>query len=362
MSVKKPPKTFTTYERQGHNDAGYGSFGHVYFYRSINNTKEIFAVKVIEEANVRQQELDILQACNHKNIVRYIDSVWQSGLCLVVTELLHSSLYDAMRGAKNSLFVLTTTSTGVRINQTPFLPKLSEYEMFSIVGDCFEGIKYLHSQNIIHRDIYPANILLEVTTSRERSVTAKLCDFGLSKVGCDGHQTVLHNIYSAPETTTKASTSGYTLKADVFSFGVVLAEMVYDLSGEKKNLFNSKFESTSRTEWFNTVRCGSKYSKRATKYVGIVTLVLGMTEADPRKRFTLDQAHAAWLEYHRTTLSGEGSEEDEGDSSYEMDVVEPEPEGEGTDNAEAFAAMKKVLPHLTEEALAAFIAQQKLTA
>ena len=312
MSAKRPrpPKKFKIYEKHGNNEAGYGSFGHVYFYHLIENHSQLYAVKAIPGDEVRKDEIDILKECSHKNIVSYIDCDYQDSLWLIVTELLNSSLYDALRAAEKSLFMLTQYSKGVRLNQIRFLPKLNEYEMFSIADNCFEGLMYLHSKDIIHPDIYPPNILLEVrTVDNIRSITAKICDFGLSKHGSNGHQTNLQNVYSAPETNIK-SDEGYSLKADVFSLGVVIAEMIYDLAGVKKGLFNEKFVGNIRNEWRGIVTQGTKYSKEATKYARAVDVVMPMTSEDPKKRSDIQGANLAWNKFRSQTTDDDNIYDD----------------------------------------------------
>lgn len=366
MSAKKPPKSFKCYERHGSNDAGWGSFGYVYFYRLSVDHSKLFAVKVIPEDIVRMDEITILRQCSHPNIVQYTDCAFQDSLCLIVTELLNSSLSDALRGAKNSLFVLTQSSRGVRINQTPFLPKLSEYEMFLIIENCFQGLMYLHENRIIHRDIYPPNILLEVkTVNNIRSITAKLCDFGLSKHGSDGHQTRLQNIYSAPETNDRTSVR-YSLKADVFSLGVVIAEMICDLARESKRLFNDKFVESIRTDWANTVTQGTKYSKKAVKYSSSVKVVLPMTESDPGKRYDVVAAYAAWAKFYYEMTAKTDDDDmsadvgDEMKQDVDIEKMEVEETATASDLAQsALELVRKLNPNISEAEFEAFINRGK---
>lgn len=362
MSIKRPPKYFKNYERHGVNDAGYGSFGKVYFYHLKEDHMKIVAVKVIEEDNIRKDELEILKQCTHKNIVEYIDCENKEGLWFIVTELLNSSLYDALHCSKDSLFVLTQRSNGCRINQTQFLPKLNEYEMLSIAEDCFQGLLYLHDNNIIHRDIWPANILLEVIyTTDVRKITGKLCDFGLSKQGTAGHQTALENIYSAPECT-NPNVLGYSIKADVFSMGVVLAEMIYDLAGINKKLFQSRFENNTRREWSNTVRYGNRFgSKKAVKYKDIYPIVMDMTKENPDERANIHEAYTKWTAFYNLKNDAEDENEyddDEGKGGIEMedgelmDVVEESNLSEL--QRQAIAQFKSSFPHLTENEILQF--------
>ncbi|CAI5967981.1 unnamed protein product [Closterium sp. NIES-65] len=88
------------------------------------------------------------------------------------------------------------------------------------------GLEYLHSFSMVHRDVKPANILLDGNWQ----VCAKVADFGLTKMG-EG------NAYNPQDSTRVLGTPGYvdpvygrTRKAtpanDVFSFGIVMLELL----------------------------------------------------------------------------------------------------------------------------------------
>ncbi|KAM0888593.1 hypothetical protein ACQ4PT_028239 [Festuca glaucescens] len=97
----------------------------------------------------------------------------------------------------------------------------------SIALDVARGVEYLHSlaqQTFIHRDLKPSNILLG------DDMKAKVADFGLVRLApsdgkCVSVETRLAGTfgYLAPE---YAVTGRVTTKADVFSFGVILMELV----------------------------------------------------------------------------------------------------------------------------------------
>ena len=54
---------------------------------------------------------------------------------------------------------------------------LSKGTKLDIMGQCLQGLTYLHSRNVVHADIKPSNILVSEDCS-----TIKLCDMGLSRI------------------------------------------------------------------------------------------------------------------------------------------------------------------------------------
>lgn len=95
-----------------------------------------------------------------------------------------------------------------------------------IALEAAKGLEYLHEHvtpPVIHRDFKSSNILLD------RNLHAKVSDFGLAKLGSDkigGHvstRVLGTQGYVAPE---YASTGHLTTKSDVYSYGVVLLELI----------------------------------------------------------------------------------------------------------------------------------------
>ncbi|CAL5354630.1 unnamed protein product [Camellia sinensis] len=103
----------------------------------------------------------------------------------------------------------------------------------TIALDVARGVEYLHSlahQSFIHRDLKPSNILLT------DDMRAKVADFGIVRLAPDGKSSVLTKLagtfgYLAPE---YAVTGRVTVEIDVFSFGVILLQLIT----EEKRYFN----------------------------------------------------------------------------------------------------------------------------
>jgi len=103
---------------------------------------------------------------------------------------------------------------------------LSMHEVLGISLDVCVGMAHVHSQDVIHRDLTSENILLEGTVQNLRS--AVVADFGVSRRFCGGYGPTRmtptgHPHYTAPEV---ARREPYSTSADVFSFGLVLWEML----------------------------------------------------------------------------------------------------------------------------------------
>nr|GEV51535.1 proline-rich receptor-like protein kinase PERK1 [Tanacetum cinerariifolium] len=119
--------------------------------------------------------------------------------------------------------------------EVEIISRVHHRHLVSLIGYCIAGEKrmqgsskgfaYLHEDcnpRIIHRDIKAANILID------NQFEAKVADFGLEKLSADENTHVSTRImgtfgYLAPE---YASTGKLTEKSDVFSYGVVLLELI----------------------------------------------------------------------------------------------------------------------------------------
>lgn len=82
------------------------------------------------------------------------------------------------------------------------------------------GLKYLHSANVLHRDLKPGNLLVNATTCQ-----LKICDFGLARTSSQlMTEYVVTRWYRAPELL--LSCDNYGTSIDVWSVGCILAEIL----------------------------------------------------------------------------------------------------------------------------------------
>ena len=114
---------------------------------------------------------------------------------------------------------------------------LKEEEALVIFRQLLEAFKELNKNNIMHRDLKPDNIFFS-------DGKVKLGDFGFCKMlEMNMAQTMLGSpIYMAPEILKEEI---YTLKADIWSLGVVLFEMLFGYC---------PFESSSISQLINVIK------------------------------------------------------------------------------------------------------------
>ena len=110
--------------------------------------------------------------------------------------------------------------------------RLGTPEATRIARDVARGLAAAHAQSIIHRDLKPANIFLHDEQDDEPAVV-KVVDFGVSKnlLSSDGLSTVVGGIvgspaYASPEQAAGGTRGPVDHRADVWSLGVVLFEML----------------------------------------------------------------------------------------------------------------------------------------
>eukprot|EP00850_Spirogloea_muscicola_P001739 SM000006S19504 [mRNA] locus=s6:1172070:1179220:- [translate_table: standard] len=195
------------------NILGQGGFGKVYC--GVLEDRTEIAVKVLlrgdnHGAKEFVAEVEMLSCLHHRNLVALLGiCIEASYRCLVYELVPNGSVESHLHGVDKGRWPLTWANR------------------LKIALGAARGLAYLHEDSnprVIHRDFKASNILLE------HDCTPKVSDFGLAKAAVDGEQNVHVTTrvmgtfgYVAPE---YAMTGHLLVKSDVYSYGVVLLELL----------------------------------------------------------------------------------------------------------------------------------------
>ncbi|KAK6941517.1 Serine-threonine/tyrosine-protein kinase, catalytic domain [Dillenia turbinata] len=208
---------------------GQGGFGYVH--RGVlPNGKEV-AVKQLKAGSGQgerefQAEVEIISRVHHKHLVSLVGYCIAGSQRLLVYEFVpNNTLEFHLHGEGRP-----TMEWSIRLK---------------IALGSAKGLAYLHEDchpKIIHRDIKASNILLDF------KFEAKVADFGLAKFSSDVNSHVSTRVmgtfgYLAPE---YASSGKLTDKSDVFSFGVMLLELI---TGSRPVDSSQMFMEDSLVDW-----------------------------------------------------------------------------------------------------------------
>ncbi|XP_040377563.1 proline-rich receptor-like protein kinase PERK4 [Oryza brachyantha] len=212
---------------------GQGGFGYVH--KGVLPGGKTVAVKQLKSGSGQgerefQAEVDIISRVHHRHLVSLV------GYCIV--------------GARRVLVYEFVPNKTLEFHlHGEGLPVMPWPTRLRIALGSAKGLAYLHEDcqpRIIHRDIKSANILLD------DNFEAMVADFGLAKLTSDNSTHVSTRVmgtfgYLAPE---YASSGKLTEKSDVFSYGVMLLELVTGRRPIDASHIHSAFaEDDSLVEW-----------------------------------------------------------------------------------------------------------------
>ncbi|GFP80333.1 g-type lectin s-receptor-like serine/threonine-protein kinase at4g27290 [Phtheirospermum japonicum] len=210
-----------TYHFSNKNKLGEGGFGPVY--RGVLEDGQEIAVKLLSKASSQgveelENEMVLIANLQHRNLVRLI------GCCIEGDE--NMLIYEYMPNGSLDLILFDQTKSML----------LDWQQRFHIINGIAKGLLYLHQDSrlrIIHRDLKASNILLD------DDMKPKISDFGLARSfgGNDQTEDKTRRVvgtygYMSPE---YAIDGLFSVKSDVFSFGVLVLEIV---SGKRNRGFN----------------------------------------------------------------------------------------------------------------------------
>ncbi|XP_023894462.1 G-type lectin S-receptor-like serine/threonine-protein kinase CES101 [Quercus suber] len=209
--------TIATSNFSTENKLGEGGFGPVYKGK-LPDGREI-AIKRLSKSSGQgllefKNEVILIAKLQHTNLVRLL------GFCIQEEE--NMLIYEYMPNKSLDIFLFDPTKKYI----------LNWKTRFNIIEGIAQGLVYLHKYSrlrIVHRDLKASNILLD------EEMNPKISDFGLARIfGLKESEENTNRVvgtygYMSPE---YAMNGVVSIKTDVFSFGVLLLEIV---SGKKNN-------------------------------------------------------------------------------------------------------------------------------
>lgn len=211
---------------------GKGGFGIVYLAED-NLAKRKVAIKALLEKESLDQsllirEIEFLASLKHSSIVTFHHHFFHGGILYLVMEYCSGGNLDVLIESKN---------------------KLDIDESLKISVNICEVFEFIHSKNIVHRDIKPNNILID------NDGIIKVSDFGIANT--HGGTT----IYLAPEVYSAEYISSKDPRIDIYALGLTLLEMVtgtnpfWNSNGQDiiAKKINHNFIPTSLPEWLQSI-------------------------------------------------------------------------------------------------------------
>ena len=212
---------------------GKGAFGEV-FLTSKKGTNQLFATKKVSRQKATSKtlkkyfinEIQILKEMNHKNIIHFEAIKQTVHNFYIITEYCNGGgLYDCLNKYR-------------KIYKKAFSEEIVQHLMRQIV----DGIKYIHSKKIMHRDLKLENILVNFDDENDKKnlkmlkATIKIIDFGFATYL--GSKNVRYSTLGSPinmdpillkkmaDKNGFTKNMGYDEKADIWSLGTVCYELL----------------------------------------------------------------------------------------------------------------------------------------
>lgn len=205
---------------------GQGGMGEIFLARDVRLGREV-AIKSVSDAMMG----DSSSKARFLREAQTASQLQHSNICTIY------EIYEE----EDKEYIVMQYVDGITLDQIIKLKKLSIHKILDIAGQVCSGMIEAHSKDIIHRDIKPSNIMVD------QKGVVKILDFGLAKFSdrsffkrdgmVDSHLTergiVMGTVaYMSPE---QARGIDLDLRVDIFSFGIVLFEML-----EGRNPFQDK--------------------------------------------------------------------------------------------------------------------------
>ena len=247
--------------------------GRVVAIKSFNKTKK---TKYGDNLNMDKilYEINLMRKLNHPNITKILETFEDEKFYFIIMEYINGgNLFSFVKKRR----------------------KLSEKVAKFLFRQIILGIKHIHSQLIVHRDIKLENILIDMNNK------VKICDFGigiiLSSEDQDLHSHCGTPMYIAPEIILSTKDKGYKgFPVDIWSAGIALYIMLsgklpFNLDDDFQDDFdgynNNNIKDKNKKLKYEIVHNEPKYIEKISDEAR--NLLNGLLNKNPLKRLTCDQ-------------------------------------------------------------------------
>ena len=266
---------------------GKGSFGQVYLSR-FKDDNTIYATKVYDREKLEgteamkylTDEIMIMNELNHPNIVKFVNVKKTKRHFYIVMEFCNG-------GELEKVLAKYQLKYG-----KPFSEEIVQHLMRQII----DAFRYIHSKNIMHRDIKLENILLHFDNPHDKEnlnmmkAKVKIIDFGFArKIGKNelATTTIGNPINMSPLLLKKLSSQGkvrqlgYNQKADIWSLGAICYQML---------IGKCAFDAEDMDELISKIEEG-KYNVPTSLSTEVVSFLNGMLQYEPKERLTSEELY-----------------------------------------------------------------------
>ena len=265
---------------------GKGAYGEVYL-TTIKGDSKLIATKKLDKDFCENpttkkyiiNEINILKMLNHPNIVKFVDLKKTINHYYIMMEYCNGGeLHKALEKY-------------IEKNRNPFPQEIVQHFMKQII----DAFKYIHSKDIMHRDIKLENILLNYDTNEDKQnenlmkANIKIIDFGFAaKIEKDGlkYTTLGSPINMDPlilkelqKRGKKTQKLGYDKKADIWSIGTICYEMA---------IGKYVFDADKLDELIKKIDKG-EYTVPTNLSKELISFINGMLQYDPERRLNIEQ-------------------------------------------------------------------------
>ena len=267
---------------------GKGSFGEVYLTKMIGDNNNIYATKIYDREKLENtpafkyliNEINILHTLNHPNIVKFTQ-----------VKKTKKHFYIVMEFCNGGELEKALEKYQLKYGQ-PFSEEIVQYLMRQIIS----AFKYIHGNNIMHRDIKLENILLNFPTEEDKEnlnmmkAVVKIIDFGFAcKIEKNAlTYTTIGNPMNMDPLILKKLTSqgkvrelGYDQKADIWSLGAICYQML---------IGKCAFDAEDMDELVDKIESGT-YKVPTTLSKEVVSFLNGMLQYESKARLTAEQLY-----------------------------------------------------------------------